>query len=182
MTISLRRRKLFTPVTTWSIFTTCQICLDVFLVSAWGQLVIQDQILTLALWLKSSQHLRLLALRSGADPTRAFVRTNLWSGCVRINLWSHSARCTATLSPNVTSHHAINPRPLCGANLVTYPADFRGNETRAVWGPYWDVPASGKNTSHLCRLRILGYYHRSVMPLEPSPPLAPLASFGRGRL
>ena len=36
------------------------------------------------------------------------------------------------LSSKVNLPHAINFRTLCGANLVTYPADFRGVETRVL--------------------------------------------------
>jgi len=42
-----------------------------------------------------------------------------------------AARLTTTLSSKVNLHHAINFRALCGANLVTYPADFRG--TKLAW-------------------------------------------------
>jgi hypothetical protein len=37
-----------------------------------------------------------------------------------------------TLKANVNLHQAIGFRALYGANLVTYPADFRGSETRVA--------------------------------------------------
>ena len=41
-----------------------------------------------------------------------------------------ATRSSTTLSSEVNLHHAINFRALCGANVVTYPAKFRGIETR----------------------------------------------------
>ena len=37
-----------------------------------------------------------------------------------------------TLKANVNLHQAIGFRALYGANLVTYPADFRGMDTRVA--------------------------------------------------
>ena len=37
---------------------------------------------------------------------------------------------------------------------------------RAVWGPYRDGPVSGENTSHLCRLRIVGVF--PTVPIRSS--------------
>ena len=42
--------------------------------------------------------------------------------------------CDATLSPKVNLHHAITFKALCGAKLVTHPADFRGNDTCVAHG------------------------------------------------
>ena len=40
-----------------------------------------------------------------------------------------ATRWSSTLSLNVNLPHAINFRALCGADLVTYPADLRGVKT-----------------------------------------------------
>ena len=42
---------------------------------------------------------------------------------------SPAKRWSTTRSSKVNLHHAITLRALCGANLVTYPPDFRKNET-----------------------------------------------------
>ena len=48
------------------------------------------------------------------------------------NMMGHTTRWSTTLASKVNLPHAINFRALCGANLVTYPADFWRNKTRVA--------------------------------------------------
>jgi len=59
------------------------------------------------------------------------IRFQFPSGpCNRVN--GPFTRWSSIISSKVNSHHAINFRALCVANLVTYPPEFRGDETLEV--------------------------------------------------